>query len=218
MNRPWPSTAKHKPVSVADLRDRLSDTRLPDDPTDVMLPASAERWPEDMIEALTASLKPAGVLIPVRQIRGQLSVLLTRRSAELKHHAGQISFPGGRMEPDDSDIGVTALRETHEEVGIAPSSVSVLGHLEPMPTITGYAVTATIGLVAEGTMIEVDRSEVELAFDVPLDFLLDPANAKQGERTYNGRVIPIVEFQYAEHRIWGATANMLLELQKKLIK
>ncbi len=204
------------PVSVAHLRDRLADTRLPADPTDVLLPATAERWPQDMLDALTASLKPAGVLIPVRQHGGDLSVLLTRRSAELKHHAGQISFPGGRMEPDDEDIAATALRETHEEVGIEPDAVSVIGHLEPMPTITGYAVTATVGLVAEGTSLVVDRSEVELAFDVPLDFLLDPANARQRERTWNGRSIPTVEFHYADHRIWGATANMLLELQKKL--
>lgn len=207
----------YSPVSVAHLRDRLADTRLPADPTDVLLPAAAKRWPKDMLESLTASLTPAGVLIPVRQSGGELSVLLTRRSAELKHHAGQISFPGGRMEPDDADIAATALRETHEEVGIAPSAVSVLGHLSPMPTVTGYAVTATVGLIAEGTSLLLDRSEVELAFDVPLDFLLDPANAKQGERSWNGRVIPIVEFRYARHRIWGATANMLVELQKMLI-
>lgn len=210
--------SRQDPVSVAQLRDRLAETRLPADPTDVTLPASAERWPADMLEALTASLTPAGVLIPVRRHGGSLSVLLTRRSAELKHHAGQISFPGGRMEPDDEDIAATALRETHEEVGIEPSAVSVIGHLEPMPTITGYAVTATVGVVAEGTPLVVDRSEVELAFDVPLDFLLDPANARQRERNWNGRPIPTVEFQYADHRIWGATANMLLELQKKLLK
>ncbi len=209
---------RQNPVSVAELRERLADTRLPDDPTDVMLPDTAQRWPQDMLEALTATLKPAGVLIPVRQDGGTLSVLLTRRSAELKHHAGQISFPGGRMEPDDEDIAATALRETHEEVGIEPESVSVLGHLEPMPTITGYAVTATVGLVAEGTALVVDRNEVEVAFDVPLEFLLDPKNATQLERTWNGRSIPTVEFRYSEHRIWGATASMLLELQKKLLK
>ncbi len=206
------------PVSVALLRDRLADTRLPADPTDVMLPETAASWPDDMREALTASLKPAGVLIPVRQDAGNLSVLLTRRSAELKHHAGQISFPGGRMEPDDRDIAATALRETHEEVGIAPAAVSVIGHLEPMPTITGYAVTATVGVVEEGTSLVVDRNEVELAFDVPLDFLLDPDNARQSERKYRGRRIPTVEFHYDDHRIWGATANMLLELQKRLLK
>lgn len=209
----------HRPsVTAALLRDRLADTRLPADPTDVVLPASADRWPQDVVEALTTSLKPAGVLIPVRALEGSLSVLLTRRSAALKHHAGQIAFPGGRMEPDDRDIAATALRETHEEVGIPPSAVSVIGHLEPMPTITGYAVTATIGLVAADTPLVVDKSEVEFAFDVPLEFLLDPGSAEQSERTYQGRRIPTVEFNYAEHRIWGATANMLLDLQKKILK
>ncbi len=202
------------PVSVTRLRERLADTRLPEDPTDVVLPPGSEHWPADMLEALTSSLTPAGVLIPVRQIGRELNVLLTRRSAELKHHAGQISFPGGRMEDADTDIAATALRETHEEVGIAPSSVSVLGYLEPMPTVTGYAVTPTIGLVAKGASLELDRNEVELAFDVPLDFLLDPENAKPGERVFGGRRIPIVEFHYAQHRIWGATAHMLLKLQE----
>ncbi len=170
-----------------------------------------------MRAALTESLKPAGVLIPIIDREGALTVLLTKRSAALKHHASQISFPGGRMEDHDADIEATALRETHEEVGFAPDSVAVIGYLEPMPTVTGYAVTPVIGVVADPGSLKVDHTEVELAFEVPLAFLLDKRNARKGEREYMGRTIPIVEFKYDEHRIWGATAHMLLELGNKVI-
>ena len=181
------------------------------------MPPGSERWPDDMRAALTESLKPAGVLIPIIDREGALTVLLTKRSAALKHHASQISFPGGRMEDHDADIEATALRETHEEVGFAPDSVAVIGYLEPMPTVTGYAVTPVIGVVADPGSLKVDHTEVELAFEVPLAFLLDKRNARQGEREYMGRTIPIVEFKYDEHRIWGATAHMLLELGNKVI-
>jgi len=186
------------------------------DPTDVVMPPGSEKWPDDMRRALTESLKPAGVLIPIIDRDGALTVLLTKRSAELKHHASQISFPGGRMEDYDADIQATALRETHEEVGFAPHSVAVIGFLKPMPTVTGYAVTPVVGIVADPDSLKVDRTEVELAFEVPLPFLLDKRNARPGEREYRGRRIPIVEFQYEQHRIWGATAHMLLEFEKKL--
>ena len=204
-------------ITTALLRERLSGTRLPTDPTNVTMPPGSENWPDDMRAALTESLKPAGVLIPVIEREAALTVLLTQRSADLKHHAGQISFPGGRMAPHDSAIQATALRETHEEVGISPGSVSVLGYLDPMPTVTGYAVTPVIGVIATPDALSIDRTEVEFAFEVPLPFLLDKRNAKPSERTYQGRKIPIVEFVYEEHRIWGATAYMLLELGVKVL-
>lgn len=197
------------------LRERLADTCMPADPTDVVLPKASDDWPADMREALTRSLKPAGVLIPVIE-RPEPTVLLTQRSAELKHHASQISFPGGRMEPHDADITAAALRETHEEVGIAPELVSVLGFLAPMPTVTGYAVTATVGTVADGVEFSIDHSEVEFAFEVPLGFVMDPRNAESSEREFLGRMVPIVEFNYDGHRIWGATANLLLQLIEKV--
>ena len=203
-------------INTALLRERLANTRLPSDPTDVMMPPGSDDWPADMREALTASLKPAGVLIPVMARHSRLSVLLTQRSAELKHHAGQISFPGGRMEEYDNDIRATALRETHEEVGIHPDDVAVIGYLEPMPTVTGYAVTAVVGVVEAPLELKIDRSEVELAFEVPLDFLLDKRNARAAERVYRGRTIAITEFVFEGHRIWGATAHMLLEFSKKV--
>lgn len=205
-------------LTPALIRQRLASNRLRADPTDVVMPPGSDNWPAETREALAKGLKPAGVLVPVVPRDTGLTLLLTRRSAELKHHASQISFPGGRMEDGDADISATALRETHEEVGIEPAAVSVLGYLDPMPTVTGYAVTPTVGLVEKGTHLTLDRNEVELAFEVPLAFLLEPGNAHASEREYNGRIIPVIEFRFEEHRIWGATAYMVLQLRENLIK
>lgn len=182
------------------------------------MPAGSERWRQFMREPILQPLQPAGVLIPVLQRAGELSVLLTQRSAELKHHAAQVSFPGGRMEDADKDVVHAALRETHEEVGIPPHAISIIGYLDPMPTVTGYAVTAVVGVVSGSTSLRLDRTEVEYAFEVPLAFLLDERNQRAAEREYRGRTIPTIEFHYENERIWGATAHMLVELRKHVIK
>ncbi len=199
------------------LQERLANTRAPEDPVDVVLPPGSERWAAVMHERITRTLCPAGVLIPVIERVAGLSVLLTQRSAELKHHAGQVSFPGGRMEEHDADVVQTALRETHEEVGIPPQAIDVIGYLPPMPTVTGYAVTPVVGLVRADVAVRIDRTEVEYAFEVPLAFLLDRRNERALERVYEGRRIPTVEFHYEGERIWGATAHILVELRRILI-
>lgn len=204
-------------VTIARLRERLAGTRLPEDPADVVLPSNIDEWPEDLAAHFTTGLKPAGVLIPIIEHLPHPSVLLTRRSAGLKNHASQISFPGGRMEEHDADIEATALRETEEEIGIPPASVTVLGYLEPMPTVTGYAVTPIVGVVPPRLQLSLDRSEVEVAFEAPLAFLLDEGNARRTVRRFRGHDVPIVEFHFGGHRIWGATANMLIRLREKVI-
>lgn len=209
---------KPESLTAVLLRERLAGTSLQEDPLDVTPPAGSERWPLPLRQQLEATLKPAGVLIPVMQRAGELSVLLTQRSAELKHHAGQVSFPGGRMEKHDQDVRVTALRETHEEVGIEPHHVSVIGFLGAMPTITGYAVTPVVGLVSDSAELVIDRTEVEYAFEVPLEFVLDEANDRMVEREFYGRRFSMVEFHYEGERIWGATAQMLLTFRQFLIK
>lgn len=175
-------------------------------------------WPRPMQQAASTALTPAGVLIPLVQRDYALTVLLTQRSAALKHHAGQVSFPGGRMEPTDRDVLATALRETHEEVGIAPDSVAVAGFLPPMPTITGYAVTPVIGVLGAGVAVVADPSEVEYAFEVPLVHFLDPANEISVERELFGEKHPMIEFHWQGERIWGATAYMIIALRNILIK
>lgn len=204
-------------ITADNVRQSFVDTALPADPLDVIDYPGSEHWPTSLQEQLSGSLTPAGVLIPIFDRPGTgLSVLLTQRSAELKHHAGQISFPGGRMEPDDANIAATALRETHEEVGIVADSVSVIGYLEPMPTITGYAVTPVIGLVDTAVTVSVDRTEVEFSFEVPLPFLLDAGNRRIVLRDLHGKSFPMAEFNYDGHRIWGATAMMIIQFIKVL--
>ena len=120
------------------------------------------------------------------------------------------------MEERDEDIAAAALRETYEEVGIAQHDVSAIGYLYPMPTITGYAVTPVVGLVKGGIELRLDRTEVEYAFEVPLDFLLDQRNQRMVEREVDGRSAMMVEYHYSGERIWGATAFIILQLIKIL--
>ena len=197
-------------ITVDYLRDQLAATQQPSNPLDVVTPRGAYSWPEGMLDKIAATLKPAGVLIPIRVYEDSLSVLLTQRSADLKHHAGQVSFPGGRMETADSDILVTALRETREEIGIAEEYVSIIGYLETMPTVTGYAVSPVVGLIDGNVEMTIDRTEVEYAFEVPLEFLLDAGNRRIVPREWQGLSFSMVEFHYEDQRIWGATAQMLL--------
>ena len=204
-------------LTAALLKERLAGTRAPEDPFDVVMPAGGEHWPAFIRERLFRTLRPAGVLIPVIERLAGLSVLLTQRSADLKHHAGQVSFPGGRLEDHDRDVVQAALRETHEEVGIPPQSVAVIGYLPPMPTVTGYAITPVVGLVTEEVTLQLDPTEVEYAFEVPLAFLLDSRNERALQREYLGRRIPTVEFHYEGQRIWGATAHILVELRKQIL-
>jgi len=191
---------------------------MPEDPLAVVMPPGSHEWPADLRRKMCEDLKPAGVLIPIIERTDDLSVLLTQRAAALKNHAGQVSFPGGRMETVDADITQTALRETHEEVGIRPEQVDVAGYLPPMLTVTGFAVTPIVGLVKPDFSLALDEREVEFAFEVPLSFLLDDKNQESSERDVRGVVVPIIEFNYERRRIWGATANILVELREILFK
>lgn len=183
---------------------------MPADPLDVIMPPGLSRWPHAMQEKLEGPLKPAGVLVPLMERDAGLSILLTQRAAHLKHHAGQVSFPGGSMESHDRDVVAAALRETHEEVGIEPERIDVIGYLRTMPTITGFAVTPVIGLVGEGPKPVVDRTEVEYAFEVPLAHILDERNDRLVDREFENRKFSMIEFHYDGERIWGATAYMLI--------
>ena len=191
---------------------------MPEDPLAVVMPPGSREWPADLRRKMCEGLKPAGVLIPIIEHADSLSVLLTQRSSELMHHAGQVSFPGGSMESADADITQTALRETHEEVGIRPEQVDVAGYLPPMLTVTGFAVTPIVGLVEADISLTLDEREVEFAFEVPLSFLLDDKNQRSSQRELRGVIVPIIEFNYERRRIWGATANILVEFRNILFK
>ena len=203
-------------ITATEIRQRFAGTAMPQDPLDVVVPPP--RWPRALQDMLTRNLAAAAVLIPIIQRKESLSVLLTERSPDLKHHAGQISFPGGRMDPDDADICATALRETQEEVGIDPADVEIVGYLAPNPTVTGYAVTPVVALVELRRELIIDPVEVKSAFEVPLPFLLDEDNQEYSEREFEGVMVPIAEFNYGQYRIWGATAAMLIEFRNVINK
>jgi 8-oxo-dGTP pyrophosphatase MutT (NUDIX family) len=135
---------------------------------------------------------------------------LTRRTAHLNDHAGQISFPGGRAEPGDADPAQTALRETAEEIGLEAERVEVLGRLHPYVTVTGYRVTPVVGLLTPPLELRPDDFEVAEVFEVPLKFLLDPANHQRNSVSYEGRERHYYAMPYRHYYIWGATAGMLM--------
>jgi len=146
-----------------------------------------------------------------------LSVLLTRRASHLPHHAGQISFPGGRLESGDADAAATALRETEEEIGLDRRFISVVGYLpDHLIPISGYRVTPVVSFVTPGFELKTDPREVEEAFEVPLGFLLDPANHVPRQREYSGVSVEFIDMPFGPHHIWGATAGMLYTLYRLL--
>jgi len=165
----------------------------------------------------TASLRAASVLIPVIEREPELTVLFTRRTDHLQAHAGQISFPGGGVEPDDLSPVATALRETEEEIGLHPRHIEVLGSLREVPTVTGYRVTPIVGLVRPPFDLRPDNFEVAEIFEVPLSFLLDPANHRRDSMIREGRRRDFDAVPYGRHYIWGATAGMVLQFYHFLL-
>jgi len=153
---------------------------------------------------------PAAVLIPIVNRPEGLTLLLTQRSDSLPDHPGQISFPGGRQEPEDPTSADTALRESFEEIGLAPDRVEILGAVGRYETVTGYSVTPIAGWVDPPFSLVTDPIEVADVFEVPLAFVLDPANFVQREREVAGRTRHFFAVPFGERYIWGATAAMIL--------
>ncbi len=161
-------------------------------------------------------LRPASVLVPLVERGPRLNVILTRRAALLKHHPGQVAFPGGKQDATDPDPRATALREAREEIGLSPGQVDILGAIDTHETVTSFTVTPFVGVVASGFRPRPDPSEVEEVFEVPLGFLIDPANLQLHRRRWNGTWRQYYAIPYGPHYIWGATARMLKSLADRL--
>lgn len=167
-----------------------------------------------------AATVEAAVLVCLVPRDGSLNVLLTRRTDALRQHAGQVSFPGGRIEADDADPVAAALREAHEEIGLPQQQATPWGYLDPLSTITGYRVLPVVAGIDPGFVARPDPNEVADVFEVPLDYLMTPANLARIDIEYRGRPRHVLEYRSYEHapeqRIWGATASILFNLRQRL--
>jgi 8-oxo-dGTP pyrophosphatase MutT (NUDIX family) len=165
---------------------------------------------------VSPSLVPAAVLVPLVERPEGYTVLLTRRTDHLANHAGQVSFPGGRIEKSDNDPAQAALRETEEEIGLGRAHIDLIGRLDDYVTGTGFRVVPVVGLVRPPFALAPDPFEVAEAFEVPLAFILDPANHQRCSRTDKGRERHFYAMPYERHYIWGATAGILVNLYEVL--
>ncbi len=182
------------------------------------VPPLSPPWNQMELEGLPLPESPqlAAVLVGVVSRSPGASVLLTRRTEQLRQHAGQVSFPGGRVDPTDADPAQAALREACEEVGLHPDQTQVLGYLDPYLTVTGYRVLPVLAMIRSDFAAIPNPGEVAEAFEVPLEFLLDPAMLDQLDITFGGRPRHVLQYRYAAHRIWGATASILYNLRERL--
>jgi len=188
----------------------------------VAMPPLGERSDYDLNPEVKAAQlqihtqRPAAVLCGLIERAGSLHVVLTRRAGHLARHAGQIAFPGGRVDDADASSLAAALREAEEEVGLAAEQVEVLGTLDEYLTSTGYRVTPFVGLIDAGWLPRPDPGEVEEVFEVPLDFLMDPANRQRHHHDRTGTRRYYYAMPWADYYIWGATAGMLKGLSDRL--
>lgn len=190
-------------VALADLLARLAD--------DFAVPGAHDAAHRGL-PADVASLRRAAVLVPLVARPHGVTILLTERTAHLQDHAGQISFPGGRLEAEDADAVAAALREAEEEIGLARRHVEILGRFEEYGTVTGYRVTPVVGLVRPPFDLVPDATEVAEIFELPLDFVLEPTNLRRARERRGGVERDIYEIAYGKWRVWGFTARILVRL------
>ena len=198
------------------IEERLKDSRPPTDPRSAVPAGFSADVDAAVRQYFPPSPAAAAVLVPLVDREDGLTVLLTQRATHLKNHAGQISFPGGRLEASDEGPLAAALRETEEEIGLSRQHVTFAGYLDPHLVLSGFWVTPVVGFVQPGFALELDRSEVDATFEVPLLHILDPANHKARERTLGTTKVRVYDIPYGEHHIWGATAGMLIALYRLL--
>jgi 8-oxo-dGTP pyrophosphatase MutT (NUDIX family) len=198
---------------TAIVRARLAGTSPRHDPADWILPGLSPEHSRIYRSALPSTPVPAAVLVPLIE-RERPTVLLTERAAALRTHAGQVSFPGGHIEGSDLSPAAAALRETREEIGLDEQLVSVAGFLPDHVVITGFRITPVVGIVQPGFELRLDRTEVQGTFEVPLDYVFDPANFRWERRRLirSGEEVEFCDIPFEGRTIWGATAGMLLTL------
>jgi 8-oxo-dGTP pyrophosphatase MutT (NUDIX family) len=197
------------------IAERLRGSTPRHERSDWVLPGLTAQASQAFERFIPKTLVPAAVLMPI-VLREPATVLFTQRATALKHHAGQISFPGGRLESSDASPIAAALREAQEEVGLDPGFVTVIGFLPDHIIGTGFRVTPVVAFVRPGFTLAPDAREVQETFEVPLDFLFDPANFRPRMRQYLPDLPPVElnDIPVGERNIWGATAGMLMSLYR----
>ncbi|EAQ04032.1 hydrolase, NUDIX family protein [Pseudooceanicola batsensis HTCC2597] len=198
---------KAEPASFDRIREALA--RPGDGSSDFDLNGGAFDTP-------TKTLRPAGVLVPLIARDGMLNVILTKRTSHLKHHPGQIAFPGGKVEPTDADVTAAALRESQEEIGLPPELVEVVGYLPPHETVSVFSMTPVVARVTRDFDKVPEPGEVEDVFEVPLAHLLDPENYRVQGRRWMGSTRYYFVVPYGPYYIWGATARICRVLADRL--
>ena len=210
------------PFSFADFRARAArrlSLDLPAGALDVASPPASGDHSLDTLPAdplLSASARPAAVLVPVVAHDEEATILLTRRADALREHSGQIALPGGKIDAGDASPMVAALREAEEEIGLSRRHVEPIGYLDPYLTGTGFRVFPVIAVVRPPFELTLNRNEVDEAFEVPLGFLMRASNHQRHQREWCGRVRQYYAMPYQERNIWGATAGILRNLYERL--
>jgi 8-oxo-dGTP pyrophosphatase MutT (NUDIX family) len=211
-----------RPTTVVDWRERiiakLSNTQPRHATIDWLVPGLSAADSNNYRALFPASPIPAAVLIPLVERAEGLTVLLTQRATQLRNHAGQISFPGGRVEAHDADSRAAALREAREEIGLDERFVTVIGYLPDHILLSGFRVTPVVSFVRLGFELMLDATEVQDTFEVPLSFVFDPANHRTRRRrlALTDAEIEFCDIPYGDRNIWGATAGMLMTLYNVL--
>jgi 8-oxo-dGTP pyrophosphatase MutT (NUDIX family) len=195
------------------IRARLAGTQPRHAEEDWLIPG--QRQPADAAQRrlFPHDAMPAAVLMPLIE-RDELTMLFTQRAPQLRHHAGQISFPGGRIERADSGPAAAALREAREEIGLDARFVSVIGYLPDHLVVSGFRVTPVVALLQPGFALQLDRTEVQDTFEVPVSYLFDASHHHRVRRrsAFTGEEAEFWDIPFGDRTIWGATAGMLLTL------
>ncbi len=200
----------------ARLTQRLLHSVAPDENTPWQIAGIAPEQYAMVHHLLPVERVRAAVLVPLVLRPEGMTVLFTQRATHMRRHAGQISFPGGRIEAADASVLAAALRETEEEIGLPRSHVQVLGYLPPQLVFTGYNIAPVVALVTPGFQLQIDQREVAEAFEVPLWHLLDPRNHLARARQLGEVTLQVYDIPHGERRIWGATAGIVMSLYRLL--